>query len=70
MKNRFVVMFITFIVMILLTPIIFSKLMNSKFNTMLLKIQQQKGIIIKEIKDKSTYLTTDRIFDVKIPGKI
>ena len=69
MKNKLIVMFLTFLVMIVLTPYIFNKLMNAKFNSMIVKISQQKGIQIKEIKDKSSYLTTDRIFDVVIPGK-
>ncbi len=68
MKNKIIVMFLTFIVMIALTPLIFGKLMNSKFDTMILKISQQYGLQIKEIKNKSTYLTTDRIFDVIVPG--
>ena len=70
MKNKIMVMIVTFVIMIILTPVIFGKLMNSKFNTMTLKLQQQKGILIKEIKDKSSYLTTDRIFEVKIPGSL
>ena len=69
MKNKFIVMIITFVILIGITPFIFSKLMNAKFNTMLLKIQQQEGIKIKEIENKSSYLTTDRIFLVEIPGK-
>ncbi len=68
MKNKIVVMLLTFIVMVFATPVIFEKLMNSKFNTMLLNLQQQNGIVIKEIKDKSSYLTTDRFFEVTIPG--
>ena len=68
MKNKIVVMVVTFIVMILLTPVIFGKLMNSKFNTMILNLQQEKGIKIKEIEDKSSYLITDRIFEVTVPG--
>ena len=70
MKNKIMVMVITFVIMVALTPVIFGKLMNSKFNTMTIELQQQKGISIKEIKDKSSYLTTDRIFEVKIPGSL
>ena len=70
MKNKIMVMIVSFVIMIILTPVIFGKFMNSKFNTMTLKLQQQKGILIKEIKDKSSYLTTDRIFKVKIPGSL
>ncbi len=68
MKNKIVIMFLTLVVMIFATPLVFEKLMNSKFDTMLLNLQQQKGIVIKEIKNKSSYLTTDRIFEVTIPG--
>lgn len=68
MKNKLIVMFLTFIVLIVITPFIFGKFMNSKFNSMLLKLSQQNGIQIKEIKNKSSYLTTDRIFDVVVPG--
>jgi len=69
MKNKIIVMIITFLILIGITPFIFSKLMNSKFNTMLLKIQQQEGVKIKEVENKSSYLTTDRVFLVEIPGK-
>jgi len=69
MKNKFIVMIITFLILIGITPFIFSKLMNSKFNTMLIEIQQQDGIKIKEVENKSSYLTTDRVFLVEIPGK-
>ena len=69
MKNKFSVMIITFLILIGITPLIFSKLMNSKFNTMLLKIQQQEGVKIKEVENKSSYLTTDKVFLVEIPGK-
>ena len=69
MKNKIIVMIITFLILIGITPFIFSKLMNSKFNTMLLEIQQQEGVKIKEVKNKSSYLTTDRVFLVEIPGK-
>ena len=70
MKNsKLGVMLLTFLIMILLTPFIFSKLMNSRFDTMLLKTQQQRGIVIKEVEDKSNYLTTDRVFEVKVPGE-
>ena len=70
MKNKVMVMIITFVIMVALTPVIFGKFMNSRFDTMMLKLQQQKGILIKEVKDKSSYLTTDRIFEVKIPGSL
>ena len=63
-------MFLTLIVMIFATPIVFDKLMNSKFNAMLVNLQQQRGITIKEIKNKSNYLTTDRIFEIIIPGAV
>ena len=69
-KQKIFVMGLTFLILIIVTPFAFDKLMNSKFNTMLLNLQQQRGIKIKEIKDKSSYLTTDRIFDVTIPGNI
>jgi len=68
-KNKLAVMFLTLIIMIAITPFIFSKLMNSKYDTMLLKLSQNEGLKIKEKEDKSTYLITDRYFEVKIPGK-
>ena len=68
MKNKLIVMFLTFIVLIILTPLIFEKLMNSKFDSMLLRFSQQNGIKIKEIKNNSSYLTTQRVFDVIVPG--
>jgi len=70
MKNsKLAVMFLTFLVMIALTPLIFSKLMNAKYNSMLNDLRSQ-GVVIKEIQDKSTYLKTDKIYDVVIPGKL
>jgi len=68
-KNKLIVIFLTLIIMIAVTPFIFSKLMNSKYDTMLLNIKQNYGVKIKENQDKSSYLTTDRYFEVKIPGK-
>jgi len=68
-KNKLIVIFLTLIIMIAVTPFIFSKLMNSKYDTMLLNIEQNYGVKIKENQDKSSYLTTDRYFEVKIPGK-
>ncbi len=70
MKNKLTVMIITFVILIGITPLIFGKLMNSRFNTMILKSQQQKGIVAKEVKNKSSYLTTDRTFEVTIPGSV
>jgi len=70
MKNKLAVMIVTFLVLIVLTPFIFGKLMNSRFNTMILELQQNKGVVAKEIKNKSSYLTTDRVFEVTIPGSV
>ncbi|WP_457563289.1 hypothetical protein [Caminibacter pacificus] len=70
MKNsKLLVMFITFAVMIAITPFIFNKLMNAKFNQMLDNLKKE-GVVIKELKSKSTYLTTDRVFDVEVPQKV
>ncbi|NPA87722.1 MAG: hypothetical protein GXO01_03360 [Epsilonproteobacteria bacterium] len=70
MKNsKLLVMFITFAIMIAITPFIFNKLMNAKFNQMLDNLKKE-GVVIKELKSKSTYLTTDRVFDVEIPQKV
>jgi len=66
MKNRLVVMGITFLVMIFLTPLVFSKLMNAKFDKMLDNLRKE-GYQIKEIANKSTYLTTKRVFEIVIP---
>jgi len=68
MKNKLIVMFFTFIVLIAITPFIFSKLMNAKFNSMLDNLRKN-GIEIKLIKDKSSYITTDKVFLVTIPKK-
>ena len=70
MKNKLTVMIVTFVILIGITPLIFGKLMNSRFNTMILNLQQNKGVLIKEVKNKSSYLTTDRIFEVTIPGSV
>jgi hypothetical protein len=68
MKNKIVVFILTFAVMVLATPFVFDKLMNSKFNQMLNNLKKE-GYVIKEIENKSSYLTTDRVFEVVIPGK-
>ena len=67
-KSKIIVMGITFIVLILITPLVFSKLMNAKFNQMLKKYENE-GYSIKLIKDKSSYIQTDKVFEVLIPGK-
>jgi hypothetical protein len=69
MKNKLIVMIITFIVLIAITPFIFGKLMNSKYNQMLNDLRS-KGIEINVVKDKSTYLQTDKVLEVAIPAKI
>jgi len=69
-KNKIVIIILTFLIMIGLTPFIFGKIMNSKFNTMILELQQQKNIKIKELKNKSSYLTTNRVFEITIPGRV
>ncbi len=68
MKNKIIVFIVTFVVMVLATPFVFDKLMNSKFNKMLENLQKQ-GYVIKEIENKSSYLTTDRVFKVVVPGE-
>ena len=67
MKTKPIVMIVTFIVMILLTPIIFSKLMNAKYDTMLLELSQN-GYKIKTLKEKIGYLKSERVLDVVVPG--
>ncbi len=67
-KTKLATFFITFVILILITPLIFGKMMNSRFDSMLGKIDVN-GYKIKEIKNKSSYLLTDRVFEVKIPGK-
>jgi len=65
--KKTMVMILTFIVMILITPFVFSKLMNSKYDTMLLKLSQN-GYKIKTIKENIGYLKSERILDITIPG--
>jgi len=67
MKNKLIVMFLTFIIMILITPVIFSKLMNNRYDTMLLNLSQN-GYKIKTLKENSGYLKSERILDITIPG--
>lgn len=69
MKNRLTVMFFTFLIMVAVTPLVFSKLMNAKFNKMLEKLKAD-GIEITLKEDRSGYLKTDKIFAVKIPAAI
>jgi len=68
MKNKLIVMILTFAVMIVLTPLVFSKLMNAKFNQMIENLNKE-GIKVEVIKDKSSYLQTDKILNVEIPKK-
>ena len=68
MKNKLIIMLVTFIVLIAITPFVFSKLMNSKFNKMLDNLRKD-GIEIKLIEDKSSYIKTDKLFLVTIPEK-
>ena len=68
MKNKLIVMFFTFIVLIAITPFIFSKLMNTKFDAMLDNLKKD-GIEVKLIEDKSSYIQTDKLFLVTIPEK-
>ncbi|ACM92831.1 hypothetical protein NAMH_0334 [Nautilia profundicola AmH] len=69
MRNKLIVMGITFLILIAITPLIFGKLMNSKYNQMLNDLRE-KGMQIKIVEDKSSYLQTDKILEVTIPSKI
>ena len=68
-KQKLLVMFITFIFLIFITPIVFSKLMNSKLDSMIVTLNQH-GYQIKELKNENSYITSKRYFDIKIPGKL
>ena len=68
MKNKLIIMLVTFIVLIAITPFVFSKLMNAKFDEMLDNLRKD-GIEIKLIEDKSSYIQTDKLFLVTIPEK-
>jgi hypothetical protein len=68
MKNKLVVMFLTVLVMIAVTPLIFSKLMNAKLEKMVENLNKE-GYKVKLIEDKSGYLKTDKVFLVDISGK-
>jgi len=67
MKNKLSVMILTFIIMIVLTPVIFSKLMNSRYDKKLINLSQN-GYKIKTIKENNGYLKSERVLDVVIPG--
>jgi hypothetical protein len=67
-KQKYLVMGITFLILIAITPFIFSKLMNAKLNKMVEALNNQ-GYHIKLLKNKSSYLKTDKIFLVDIPGE-
>jgi hypothetical protein len=67
MNKRIIPAIVGFAIMVVLTPFVFAKLMNSKFDSMITKVQLN-GYKVKQIKNKSSYLTTDRVFDVIIPG--
>jgi hypothetical protein len=66
-KQKYLVMGLTFLILIAVTPLIFSKLMNAKLNKMVENLNKE-GYSVKLIKDKSSYLKTDKIFLVDIPG--
>lgn len=67
MKNKIIGGIIGFIIIVAITPLVFGKLMNSKFNDMLAKLQTE-GYKVKQIKNNNSYFTTDRVFDVIIPA--
>jgi hypothetical protein len=68
MKSKLIVMLLTFMVMIIITPFVFSKLMNAKLDKMVESLNQE-GYKIKLIEDKSGYLKTDKVFLVDISGE-
>jgi len=69
-KNKLLVMLATFAVLVAITPFVFAKLMNAKFNQMIAKINQ-KGYKVVQIADESGYLKTKRVFKVIIgPDKL
>jgi len=70
MKNsKLMVMGLTFIILIAITPLIFGKIMNSKYNQMLNNLRE-KGMIINVVKDKSSYFQTDKVLEITIPQKL
>jgi len=69
MNKKLTVMIFTFLVMIAITPFIFGKLMNSRYNQMLDDLRA-KGIEIKIVDDKSSYLQTDKVLEVTVPSKL
>ena len=69
MKSKIIGFVLSFVVMIAVTPFVFDKLMNSRFDKMLANLQK-RGVIIKEIEDKSSYLKTDRVFEVTLPKSV
>ncbi|MEO1958618.1 MAG: hypothetical protein ABGX23_03605 [Nautiliaceae bacterium] len=56
-------------VMVFATPVVFDKLMNAKLAQMIKELQK-KGIQIEEINNKSSYLKTNKVFKVVIPGNV
>ncbi|GAX87827.1 conserved hypothetical protein [Lebetimonas natsushimae] len=66
-KQKYLIMGITFLILIAITPFVFSKLMNAKLNKMVENLNKE-GYSVKLIKDKSSYLKTDKVFLVDIPG--
>ncbi len=69
MNKKLTVMIFTFLVMIAITPFIFGKLMNSRYNQMLDDLRT-KGMEIKIVDDKSSYLQTDKVLEVTVPSKL
>jgi hypothetical protein len=67
-KQKYLVMGLTFLILIAITPFVFSKLMNSKLNKMVENLNKE-GYSIKLVEDKSSYLKTDKVFLVDIPGE-
>jgi len=56
------------VVMSLATPPIFKGIMNQKLDQKVAELRQA-GYQIEEVENKSSYLTTDRIFQVQLTGK-
>ena len=67
--KKILIPFIGLFVLILLTPIILSKIMNSNIDKKIAKLKEE-GYKIKEIKKDISYLSTKREFEVLVNEKV
>ena len=63
------IVFLGLLALIIATPVIFSKISNSKIDKTILNLNQNSSVVVKETKSNEGYLDTKRSFEVTITDK-